>query len=147
VAQPPVDPTFRSGVFETATELETEHMGEALGRHLSPGAVVLLYGDLGAGKTAFVRGLAQGIGADPEEVSSPTFTIVQEYTGANATLYHVDLYRLEPPEIDDLGLDDLLDCGGIVAIEWADRWAGRPAGVTEVRIEHLGDSARRIRIR
>src|SRR5262245_2672520 len=96
----PVGPTFRSGVFETATELETEHVGETLGRHLSSGAVLLLYGDLGAGKTAFVRGLARGIGADPEEVSSPTFTIVQEYAGAHATLYHVDLYRLGPAEID-----------------------------------------------
>ena len=144
--QPPAGPTFRSGVVETATEAETEQVGENLGRQLHPGAVVLLYGDLGAGKTAFVRGLARGAGANPEDVSSPTFTIVQEYAGSQATLYHVDLYRLEPAEIDDLGLDDLLDSGGIVAIEWAERWRGRPTGVTEVRIDHLGPDARRIRI-
>jgi tRNA threonylcarbamoyladenosine biosynthesis protein TsaE len=146
VGQSPADPTFGSGVFETASESETEQIGEALGRALAPGAVVLLYGDLGAGKTAFVRGMARGLGAGPEDVSSPTFTIMQEYAGTNATLYHVDLYRLEPGEIDDLGMDDLLDRGGIVAIEWAERWKDRPAGVTEVRIEHLGGDARRIRI-
>src|SRR6185436_16744603 len=101
-------------VIETASERETEQTGETLGRQLSPGTVVLLYGDLGAGKTAFVRGLARGVGADPDEVSSPTFTIVQEYTGASATLYHVDLYRLEPPEIDDLGLEDLVSGDGVV---------------------------------
>jgi tRNA threonylcarbamoyladenosine biosynthesis protein TsaE len=146
VFQPPVGPTFRSGVVDTATEFETEQVGENLGRQLRPGAVVLLHGDLGAGKTAFVRGLARGVGADPEDVSSPTFTIVQEYAGTHAPLYHVDLYRLEPAEIDDLGLDDLLGAGGIVAIEWAERWPGRPSGVTEVTIDHLGQDARRIRI-
>jgi tRNA threonylcarbamoyladenosine biosynthesis protein TsaE len=133
-------------MLETASETETEQAGESLGRRLAPGAVVLLYGDLGAGKTALVRGLARGLGANPEDVSSPTFTIVQEYAGTNATLYHVDLYRLAPAEVEDLGLDDLLDGGGVVAIEWADRWNGRPAGVTEVTIEHLGGDARRIRI-
>jgi len=130
----------------TASERETEQAGEDLGRQLAPGAVLLLFGDLGAGKTAFVRGLARGIGADPEDVSSPTFTIMQEYAGSTATLYHVDLYRLEPREIDDLGLDDVIERGGIVAIEWAERWPGRPAGVTEVHIEHIGEDARRIRI-
>ena len=130
----------------TASEAETERAGEDLGRRLMPGAVVLLYGDLGAGKTAFVRGLARGLGANQEDVSSPTFTIVQEYAGTSATLYHVDLYRLEPAEIDDLGLDDLVSGDGIVAIEWAERWAGRPSDVTQVRIEDLGDDRRRIHV-
>ena len=130
----------------TATEAETSAAGEALGRGLRAGAVVLLYGDLGAGKTAFVRGLARGVGANPDDVSSPTFTIVQEYAGASLTLYHVDLYRLEPAEIDDLGLEDLVAGEGVVAIEWADRWRGRPDDVTEVRIEDAGDDRRRIRI-
>jgi tRNA threonylcarbamoyladenosine biosynthesis protein TsaE len=143
---PPVGPAFRSGVMETETEAETEKAGEALSATLRPGDVVLLYGDLGAGKTAFVRGMARGIGADSGEVSSPTFTIVQEYSGASATLYHVDLYRLEPAEIDDLGLDDLVAGDGVVAIEWADRWPGRPDDVIEVRLEHLADERRRIRI-
>ena len=131
----------------TATEEETSAAGEALGRDLKPGDVVLLFGDLGAGKTAFVRGIARGIGADPDDVSSPTFTIVQEYSGRSATLYHVDLYRLESAEIDDLGLDDLVSSNGIVAIEWAERWKGRPDDVTEVWLEHRGEDRRAIDIR
>lgn len=131
----------------TANEQETSAAGEALGRDLKPGDVVLLFGDLGAGKTAFVRGMARGVGADPDDVSSPTFTIVQEYAGRSATLYHVDLYRLEPAEIDDLGLDDLVSSDGIVAIEWAERWKGRPDDGTEVRLEHRGEDRRAIDIR
>ena len=134
-------------MIETASETETEKAGADLGRSLTAGDVVLLYGDLGAGKTAFVRGMAHGIGANPDDVSSPTFTIVQEYAGPSATLYHVDLYRLEPAEIDDLGLDDLVSADGIVAIEWAERWRGRPDDVTEVRLEHRGDERRAIHIR
>ena len=103
----------------------------------------MLYGDLGAGKTAFVRGLARGLGASSDDVSSPTFTLVQEYRG-RLTLYHVDLYRLEPHEVDDLGLDDLVSGDGIVAIEWADRWWGRPTDAIEVRISETGESAREI---
>jgi len=130
----------------TSTEEETMEAGLVLGRQLRPGSVVLLYGDLGAGKTAFVRGLARGMGANPDEVSSPTFTIVQEYAGATATLYHVDLYRLEPVELDDLGLEDLVAGDGVVAIEWAERWRGRPEGegVVEVRIDDAGEDRRRI---
>ena len=93
---------------------------------------MLLYGQLGAGKTAFVRGLARGLGAAADEVSSPTFTIIQEYVGRTATLYHVDLYRLEPAEVDDLGLDELVSGDGVVAIEWADRWRERPDDAIEV---------------
>jgi tRNA threonylcarbamoyladenosine biosynthesis protein TsaE len=131
---------------ETTSETETSHVGETLGRELVAGDVVLLYGDLGAGKTAFVRGMARGVGANPDEVSSPTFTIVQEYAGPAATLYHVDLYRLEAAEIDDLGLEDLVAADGIVAIEWAERWRGRPDDVISVRIEDAGEDQRRITI-
>ena len=134
-------------IFETTTESETEQAGESLGRSLARGTVILLYGELGAGKTAFVRGLARGLGAAPDAVSSPTFTIVQEYAGARATLYHVDLYRLSPAEIEDLGLDDLLASEGVVAIEWADRWPHRPHGAIEVRLDHIGDDRRRIDVR
>jgi tRNA threonylcarbamoyladenosine biosynthesis protein TsaE len=139
-------PGQRDRDVETANEGETSVAGESLGRDLRPGDVVLLYGELGAGKTAFVRGVARGVGANPDEVSSPTFTLIQEYAGAAATLYHVDLYRLEPAEIDDLGLEDLVAGDGIVAIEWAERWKGRPDDVMEVRIEDLGDQRRRIRV-
>ena len=130
----------------TDSESATGHVGEMLARSLKPGDVVLLYGDLGAGKTAFVRGMARGLGANPEDVSSPTFTIVQEYAAPSVTLYHVDLYRLEPAEIEDLGLDDLVYGDGIVAIEWADRWPGRPADVKEVRFEAVGEFQRRVTI-
>ena len=130
----------------TAGEDETVAAGERFARTLQPGAVVLLYGQLGAGKTAFVRGLARGLGAADDEVSSPTFTIVQEYHGASLTLYHVDLYRLEPKEVDDLGLDDLMGPDSIVAIEWADRWMGRPDDGIEVAIKEGGGDRRAIEI-
>ena len=131
----------------TSSEEETAAAGEALARAMAPGQVVLLFGDLGAGKTAFVRGLARGLGAPPDEVSSPTFTLIQEYRGGRATLYHVDLYRLEPAEIADLGLDELTSGDAIVAIEWADRWPDRPMDAIEVRLAEAGESRRRIEIR
>ena len=127
------------------SEAATEAAGERLGASLAAGDVVLLYGDLGAGKTAFVRGLARGLGADPADVSSPTFTIVQEYAG-RLTLYHVDLYRLEEKEVDDLGLEELVLGEGVVAIEWAERWRGRPDDVIEVRLEHAGEDERSVKI-
>jgi tRNA threonylcarbamoyladenosine biosynthesis protein TsaE len=127
----------------TDSEPATETAGEHLAAALAPGAVVLLYGDLGAGKTAFVRGLARGLGADPGDVSSPTFTIIQEYAG-RLTLYHVDLYRLEEKEVDDLGLEELVLGDGVVAIEWAERWRGRPDDVIEVRLETVDEDRRRI---
>jgi tRNA threonylcarbamoyladenosine biosynthesis protein TsaE len=129
----------------TSSEEETSAAGERLGETLRGGDVVLLHGDLGAGKTAFVRGLARGLGADPSEVSSPTFTLIQEYRG-RVTLFHVDLYRLEEREVDDLGLEELVLGDGVVAIEWAERWRGRPDDVIEVRIEEVGEENRRIRI-
>ncbi len=131
----------------SSSEEETAAAGEALARTLAPGQVVLLFGDLGAGKTAFVRGLARGLGAPPDDVSSPTFTLIQEYRGGRATLYHVDLYRLEPAEIPDLGLDELTSSDGIVAIEWADRWPDRPMDAIEVRLAEAGENRRRIEIR
>jgi tRNA threonylcarbamoyladenosine biosynthesis protein TsaE len=109
-----------------ASEDETIAAGRALAARLAPGTTVLLYGDLGAGKTAFVRGLAEGLGIEPDEVSSPTFTIVQEYRGPRLTLQHVDLYRLSPAEVRDLALDDLLDETTIMAIEWAERLPREP---------------------
>ncbi len=142
------DPSPHSAVttITTSSEAETISVGEGLGRTLADGDVVLLYGNLGAGKTAFVRGLARGIGADPDEVSSPTFTIVQEYEGRSATLFHVDLYRLEPAEVDDLGLEDLVASDGIVAIEWPDRWRGRPDDAIQVTLDDVGDESRRIAV-
>jgi tRNA threonylcarbamoyladenosine biosynthesis protein TsaE len=133
-------------LLTTTGEEETVAAGEGFARTLRAGAVVLLFGQLGAGKTAFVRGIARGLGAVDDDVSSPTFTIVQEYAGTDLTLYHVDLYRLEPKEVEHLGLDDLIEGGGIVAIEWAERWMGRPDDATEVRIIDRGEDRREIRI-
>jgi tRNA threonylcarbamoyl adenosine modification protein YjeE len=116
--------------------------GPDLGRRLRAGDVVLLTGPLGAGKTAFARGLADGIGADPEDVSSPTFTIVQEYRG-RVRVQHVDLYRLSPAEVDDLGLEDLLE-DAVLAVEWPDRWRSAPAGAIQVNIDPAGGERRRI---
>jgi tRNA threonylcarbamoyladenosine biosynthesis protein TsaE len=127
-------------------EAETESAGERLAAALSAGDVVLLEGQLGAGKTAFVRGLARGLGARDEDVSSPTFTLIQEYNGGRLRLFHVDLYRLAPVEVDDLGLDELMASGAVVAIEWAERWSDRPPAI-EVSIQDQGGDQRRITIR
>ena len=127
----------------TSSEDETSAAGERLAARLRAGDVLLLYGDLGAGKTAFVRGLARGLGAPAEDVSSPTFTLIQEYRG-RLPLYHVDLYRLQPIEARDLGLEELVSTEAIVAIEWAERWTERPLDAWEIRFEHEGGDRRRI---
>jgi tRNA threonylcarbamoyladenosine biosynthesis protein TsaE len=134
----------RAEEVTTDSESGTSAAGERLARVLVAGGIVLLFGELGAGKTAFVRGLARGLGAEPEDVSSPTFTLVQEYRGGRLPLYHVDLYRLEPAEIADLGLDEMIDGDGVVAIEWADRWRDRPNDAIEVTIRDAGDNRRTI---
>ncbi len=133
----------------TRGEQETAAVGRELARTLEPDAVVLLSGDLGAGKTAFVRGLAEGLGIDPQEVSSPTFTLVQEYRGGRLPLFHVDLYRLRPVDVDDLGLEEITRSGGVTAIEWPDRLPRGFGRAVEVAIDHdaSDESARRIVIR
>jgi tRNA threonylcarbamoyladenosine biosynthesis protein TsaE len=124
---------------------ETFAVAERLGRALKPGAYVLLHGDLGAGKTVFVRGLAAGLGADAEAVTSPTFVLIQRYKGP-IPLIHADLYRLDSAAaVNDLGLDDPED-GAVVAIEWAERMPRRPVGSITVHIEDAGGDSRRITI-
>ena len=131
-------------IVSTASEAATVELGRALGAGLSRGAVVLLRGELGAGKTAFVRGLAMGLGVEEDSVSSPTFTLIQEYR-APVPLYHVDLYRVSAAEAEDLGLEEL-NQQGVVAIEWAEKLARPPAGAIQIAIEDLGGDARRITI-
>lgn len=128
------------------SEAETAAAGRTLAEQLHPGDVILLTGDLGAGKTAFVRGLAEGLGIDSTKVSSPTFTLIQEYRGGRLTLYHVDLYRLSPREVDDLGLDELVEGGGVVAVEWPDRWLDPPKETFRLEIQSKGEDEREIRL-
>ena len=130
----------------THSEEETAAAGRELAGTLSAGSVVLLFGDLGAGKTAFVRGLAEGLGVGRDEVSSPTFTLVQEYRGGRLSLFHVDLYRLDDwREIEDLGLDEIA-ADGVLAIEWANKLPRPHAAAVHVRIRQATAEARSISI-
>lgn len=126
----------------TESERETAAVGRALAGRLRAGDVVLLDGPLGAGKTAFVRGLAEGLGADPGAVTSPTFTLVQVYPGTTP-LQHADLYRLSAGELDDLALDELRE-GHVLAVEWPDRWADAPGDALRVTFEVLDADRRRL---
>ena len=130
----------------TNSETETIHEGEKLGRTLVQGSVVALYGELGAGKTAFTRGLAAGLGISMC-VSSPTFTIVNEYPGI-VPLFHFDMYRLEGEnELFDIGWDDYIERGGICAVEWGDKVPGAfLPGTIVVKLENLGGNKRRLEI-
>ena len=128
--------------IRSSSEEETSEAGKDLAAELRVGDVVLIDGPLGAGKTAFVRGLATGLGVAADDVSSPTFTIVQEYRG-RVLLQHVDLYRLSPKEVDDLALEDLMD-GAVMAVEWPDRWTSAPSDAIHVTIAPISDNERRI---
>jgi tRNA threonylcarbamoyladenosine biosynthesis protein TsaE len=133
-------------VFETDSPEGTQWLGERLGRVLQAGDVVSLIGELGAGKTCFVQGLARGLGVPPDRrVASPTFTIVNEHA-ARLTLYHVDLYRLEKEsELEEIGLRDYLEGGGVAVVEWFDRFPDlRPPDRIELRLEITGEESRRI---
>lgn len=138
-------------VHTTMSEQETRELARRLGRTLVPGDVVALTGPLGAGKTVFVRGLAEGAGADPSEVSSPTFALLHEYgrgPGGSGVFVHLDLYRLadEERELREIGLPELL-AGRIAAVEWPGPAAERLLSPTyRVHLEPEGDGARRIRL-
>jgi tRNA threonylcarbamoyladenosine biosynthesis protein TsaE len=125
-------------LYRTASEEETIALGERLARDLPPKQVVLLIGQLGAGKTTLAKGIVKGLGAaDPDEVSSPTFTLIHEY-GNQGRVYHIDLYRLDHPlEVATLGLEDLFDRQAIVLIEWGERFPQfLPAERTEIHIRN-----------
>ncbi len=130
----------------TRSEDETVAAAREFAASLRAGDVVLLSGDLGAGKTAFVRGLAEGLGIDPAEVSSPTFTIVHEYGGGRLRLYHADLYRLERAATEDIGLEEMGVRDGVLAIEWPDRLTHPLPGAKAVRLEIVDDTSRRIEL-
>jgi tRNA threonylcarbamoyladenosine biosynthesis protein TsaE len=132
---------------ETASPEETEALGERMGAGFRGGEVVLLSGELGAGKTAFVRGLARGVGADPEDVASPTFVLLTSYPG-RITLHHADLYRLAGQGDDlELGLEELPGPRGVLAIEWAERLSDVPwPRVVRVSLAHAGEDRRLVAI-
>ena len=132
--------------FITNSPEETEALGEKLATLLTPGAILAYRGDLGAGKTAFTRGLARGLGCR-EQVTSPTYTIVNEYLGGKMPLFHIDMYRLRcADDLFDIGWDDYLERGGICAVEWSENvWEAMEDPIT-VTIEKLGENSRRITI-
>jgi tRNA threonylcarbamoyladenosine biosynthesis protein TsaE len=131
-------------VVETHSEADTQELARAMAARLVPGSVLLLRGELGAGKTAFVRGLAEGLEVPDDQVSSPTFTLVQSYRG-RLPLLHADLYRVTSAEADDLGLDETAQ-EGVLAIEWAEKLARPIPGAISILLEDLGGDRRRITI-
>ena len=131
------------------SEDETLEIGRGVGRVLKGGELVVLEGDLGYGKTVFARGIAVALGVAPEEVSSPSFTLVHEYRGGRLPMFHVDLFRLERPEeeVGGLGIEEILAAGGVVLVEWGERlppYLRRDALV--VRLHDVGEGSRRIEI-
>ena len=125
---------------------ETEKIGAALGRVVPAGSIIAYRGDLGAGKTAFTRGLAKGLGCG-EMVTSPTYTIVNEYLTGKMPLFHFDMYRLRSAdELFDIGWDDYLDRGGVCAVEWSENVEEALEDPIIVNIEKLGEDARRITV-
>lgn len=135
---------MRRRTLVSGSEQATARMAEDIAAGLAPGSVLLLRGGLGAGKTAFVRGLAAGLRVPDGEVSSPTFTLVQVYQG-RLPLVHVDLYRISALEADDLGLEEIAQ-DGVLAIEWAEKLARPITGAIDVLLEDAGGDHRRITI-
>ena len=130
--------------YITHSPEETEKLGEALGRRLPAGTVLAYRGELGAGKTAFTRGLARGLGC-PDRVTSPTYTIVNEYLGGRLPLFHFDMYRLRcADDLWDIGWEDYLDRGGVCAVEWSENVAEALEDAVTVTIRKLSDTTREI---
>ena len=132
--------------YVTNSPAETEALGQRLAETLQPGDVIAYTGDLGAGKTAFTRGLARGLGIT-ERITSPTFTIVNEYLGGRLPLFHFDMYRLRSSEdLFDIGWEDYLERGGVCAVEWSENVADALDGAIWITIEKTGDDSRKITI-
>ena len=132
--------------FVSHSPAETEALGEKLGKILPAGTVLAYRGGLGAGKTAFTRGLARGVGYS-EPVTSPTYTIVNEYLGGRVPLFHFDMYRLAgADELWDIGWEDYLERGGICAVEWSENVADAMEDAVVITIEKCGDECRKITV-
>jgi tRNA threonylcarbamoyladenosine biosynthesis protein TsaE len=136
----------QSRVVVTHSEAETRAVARKLAAATDAGTTILLYGDLGAGKTAFVKGLAEGLGFSADDVTSPTFTLVHEYRGGRLPLVHVDLYRLDDAELEEIGLDAELAAAGVLAVEWPERLCRTPSEAVRVEINQTGNTTRRIEI-
>ena len=136
-------------VFNTHSAEETVALGRSFGQLLAPPKVVLLRGDLGAGKTTLVKGIAEAFdAASSDDVTSPTFTLVHEYRGPKANLFHIDLYRVDTPrELETLGLDDLASDDSVLLVEWGDKFARfeRERDV-EIVLERISENERRVRV-
>ena len=135
-------------VFSLSEE-ETYEFGTSLARQLEGGELIVLEGDLGSGKTVFVRGLAAGLEIAPEDVWSPSYTLIHEYPGGRLLLFHIDLYRATTPdEIATLGIEDLIGSGAVVAVEWGERLPPfYRQGALTVRLHDVGESSRRIELK
>lgn len=132
----------------TRSVIETQKLGQTLGAAIHQAITIALSGDLGSGKTAFVQGLAKGLDVSEKYyITSPTFTLINEYPGRHP-LFHVDLYRIEnAPELEEIGLDEILQKDAVIAIEWAEKLSGEtPAGRLELRLSIIDDNTRRIDI-
>ncbi len=145
-AQAPGAPATRT-VFSLSEE-ETFELGRATSKTLRGGEMILLEGELGFGKTVFARGIAAGLGVRPDDVSSPSFTLVQEYRGGRIPIFHVDLYRLDrPEELGSIGLEEILAAGAVVLVEWGEKLPPYlRRGAVVVRFHDLGEGSRRIDI-
>ncbi len=130
--------------WTTRTEEETRDLGASLAAELAPDGVLLLSGDLGSGKTVLAQGIARGLGIGPREVQSPTFTLIREHQGSSGRLVHVDLYRLDPPEVPALGLEELLAGRGVKVVEWAERLPFEVPGARWLRLRRLDGGGREI---
>ena len=132
--------------FITSTPQQTEAVGAALAKQLQPGDVIAYVGGLGAGKTAFTRGLARGLGVT-DSVTSPTYTIVNEYLSGKMPLFHFDMYRLgSADDLFDIGWEDYLERGGVCAVEWSENVTEAMENAIWVRIARISDEKRRITI-
>lgn len=132
--------------WSSGSEAETRKVGREIARKLRPDGALLLSGDLGAGKTVLTRGVAEALGIDPAEVQSPTFTLMREHEGSGGRLIHLDLYRLEPEEAWDLGLEELFASPGVKVVEWAERLPFEPPGALSLKILRRGPKARDLRL-
>ena len=131
--------------WESGSEEETRWVGAELGAALSPDGVLLLHGDLGAGKTVLARGVAEALGIDPAEVQSPTFVLMREHEGEGGRLVHVDLYRLDPDEVAAAGIEEVLAGPGVKVVEWAERLPYDPPDALRLRLSRTEQGTREIR--